>query len=44
MTRAPSLDDACRSLIERANFYGGTDNITVVLAKIEEGDNPPAQR
>jgi protein phosphatase len=44
VTRASSLDDACRSLVERANFYGGTDNITVVLAKIEEGDNPPAKR
>jgi serine/threonine protein phosphatase PrpC len=44
VTHASSLDDACSSLIERANFYGGTDNITAVLVKIEEGDNPPAKR
>ena len=44
IARAPSLDDACRELIERANFFGGTDNITAVLVKIEEGDNPPSAR
>jgi serine/threonine protein phosphatase PrpC len=44
VTRAASLDDACRDLIERANFFGGTDNITAVLAKIEEGDHPPSAR
>jgi serine/threonine protein phosphatase PrpC len=44
VAQAPSLDDASRTLVERANFYGGTDNITVVLVKIEEGDNPPAAR
>jgi protein phosphatase len=35
VTAAPSLDEACRVLIERANFHGGTDNITVVLARVE---------
>jgi protein phosphatase len=44
VTRAASLDDGCRSLVERANFYGGTDNITVILIKIEDGDNPPPKR
>ncbi len=44
ITRAPSLDHACHDLIERANFFGGTDNITAVLVRIEEGDNPPAGR
>ena len=44
VTRAESLDEACKSLIDRANFFGGTDNITAVLVKIEEGDNPPAAR
>jgi serine/threonine protein phosphatase PrpC len=33
-----SLDDACKELIERANFFGGTDNITAILARVEEGD------
>ena len=36
VTTLPSLDEACGALIERANFFGGTDNITVVLARIEE--------
>lgn len=31
----PSLDEACRLLIERANLFGGTDNITAVLARVE---------
>jgi protein phosphatase len=31
-----SLDDACKALIDRANYFGGTDNITVVLARVEE--------
>jgi serine/threonine protein phosphatase PrpC len=44
VTGAPSLDDASRSLIERANFYGGTDNITAVLVQIEDGDHPPSAR
>lgn len=35
---AASLDDACRLLIDRANFHGGSDNITVVLARVEEDD------
>lgn len=44
VTRASSLDEACKSLVDRANFYGGTDNITAVLARIEEGDAPPSAR
>jgi serine/threonine protein phosphatase PrpC len=44
VTGAPSLDEACHALIERANFHGGTDNITAVLARIEEGDDPPPGR
>ena len=40
VTTTPSLDDACRSLIERANFFGGTDNITAILARVDEGDPP----
>ncbi len=44
VTRASSLDDACKNLIERANFFGGTDNITAVLVRIDDGDNPPPGR
>jgi protein phosphatase len=44
VTAAASLEDACKALIDRANFYGGTDNITAVLARIEEGDHPPSAR
>lgn len=44
VTKEPTLDDACRSLIDRANFFGGTDNITAVLVRIEEGDHPPSAR
>lgn len=36
ITQSESLEEACRTLIDRANFYGGTDNITVVLTRIEE--------
>jgi len=41
VTGAPSLDEACKSLVDRANFFGGTDNITAVLASVEEGDPDP---
>lgn len=32
---SPSLDDACRRLIDAANEAGGPDNITVALLKID---------
>jgi protein phosphatase len=35
---SPELDVICRTLIERANALGGVDNITVVLARVEEGE------
>jgi len=44
VTTTPSIDDACKLLIERANYFGGTDNITAVLARIEEGDAVPSKR
>ena len=37
VTTHPDLDEASQELVNRANFYGGTDNITAVLARIEEG-------
>jgi serine/threonine protein phosphatase PrpC len=46
--RGEVLDGVSKELIERANFFGGTDNITAVLAVVEEGeaiiiaDTPPA--
>jgi len=44
VTRAASLEDACKALIDRANFHGGTDNITALLAAVEEGDAVPSGR
>jgi serine/threonine protein phosphatase PrpC len=43
VTSTPSLDEACKLLIDRANFFGGTDNITAVLARVElsEGEAAP---
>jgi serine/threonine protein phosphatase PrpC len=32
------LEEACQSLIGRANLMGGSDNITVVLARVEKGE------
>lgn len=42
VTSSKTLEDACRELIDRANFFGGTDNITAVLARVEAGDDEPA--
>jgi protein phosphatase len=41
LVSSPSLDDACRRLILKANQGGGRDNITVILIGIEasEGGN-----
>lgn len=36
VVHAPSLDDACASLIDRANHHGGHDNITAVLVRIDQ--------
>ena len=41
-----AAEDACRELIDAANAAGGTDNITVVLARFghrEAGTAPPAE-
>jgi serine/threonine protein phosphatase PrpC len=36
----PVLTDACMALIGQANDNGGKDNITAVLIRIEDGDEP----
>jgi serine/threonine protein phosphatase PrpC len=41
VTRTPDLDEACKTLIDRANYFGGTDNITAVLARVDEGPGRP---
>jgi serine/threonine protein phosphatase PrpC len=41
VTQTPDLDEACKTLIDRANFFGGTDNITAILARVEEGSGRP---
>jgi len=33
---APDLKDACQRLVTKANQYGGKDNITVVLVRVEK--------
>jgi len=37
---AASLEDAARELVRAANRGGGEDNVTVILFRIEEGDDP----
>jgi protein phosphatase len=44
VTKAASLEEGCKALIDRANFHGGTDNITAILAAVEEGDAIPSGR
>lgn len=39
-----SLTEMCARLIKLANDHGGKDNITAVLVRIEEGDEPWSQR
>jgi serine/threonine protein phosphatase PrpC len=31
------LDKACAELVDRANYFGGPDNITVILCRLDEG-------
>ncbi len=40
---SPSLEAACRKLIELANERGGEDNVTVVLAELSGDDLRPPQ-
>ena len=41
---ASSIDDAARTLVDRANAAGGADNVTVVLARIGYGPRVGAVR
>lgn len=38
VSTSATLDEACARLVERANMAGGVDNVTVVLARVEDGD------
>jgi protein phosphatase len=40
----PVLTDGCAALIEKANVNGGKDNITAVLIRIEDGEEPWSSR
>lgn len=42
--KTDSLSDACDRLVEEANAQGGKDNITAVLIRIEEADEPWSAR
>lgn len=44
MLAEPVLTDACSALVSRANAHGGKDNITAVLIRIEEEDEPWSAR
>ena len=37
---APSLEDAARELVRAANRGGGEDNVTVILFRIDDGEDP----
>ncbi len=37
---APSLEEAARELVRAANRGGGEDNVTVILFRIDEGEDP----
>jgi PPM family protein phosphatase len=41
LAAAPTPADACRRLVDEANRRGGQDNITVVVARFDRGEQPP---
>lgn len=41
LSREAEPMEACRELTERANAAGGHDNITVIIARFDEGLDPP---
>jgi protein phosphatase len=43
VAKTPLLNVACRALIDRANHLGGTDNITAVLARVEDIEAPDTE-
>ena len=40
LDNSPKVEDACRELVDAANRAGGSDNITVVVARFEEATEP----
>ncbi len=42
--RAGDMEQACQSLVERANFKGGDDNVTVMLVRADAGEGPRPRR
>jgi len=42
VTSQAPLPEKCKSLIDKANAHGGTDNITVILSEFAGPDLPPA--
>jgi serine/threonine protein phosphatase PrpC len=42
LTRTGDPDDAARQLVQLARAHGGSDNITVVVVDVVEGDHPAA--
>ncbi len=44
MLRELEVDEACRSLVDLANFRGGADNITVVVARCQQFSGPSRPR
>lgn len=36
------LEKACAELVDRANYFGGPDNITVILCRLDEGEDEAA--
>jgi protein phosphatase len=42
VTSQAPLPEKCKSLVDKANAHGGTDNITVILAEFAGPGLPPA--
>jgi protein phosphatase len=40
LDNSPNTEEACRQLVDAANGAGGSDNITVVVARFEEATEP----
>jgi serine/threonine protein phosphatase PrpC len=42
LARGPTPAETCHALVDEANRRGGPDNITVVIARFDDGPPPPA--